>query len=168
MSPNIELILVVVVSSIMATMIAIAWAKFSLFVGAVLKRRYTKIRDITQESGALSNLNNPSYHSGNQRQQSGQQTKPAHAINGIYQIYRHWIVGLIDGIFEPLYRHINHSPQKQYQEKCTSTKDNGRNFKGFIHTDKSITGGSGCQPKKNDTVHKRLIMPSKQSYFVVV
>jgi len=129
MYPTEQFILMAIVSLVVATMVGLAWMKFSLFIGNVLKRRYTKIKDKTQLSGAVSNLNNSSYHSGNQRQQCDQQINSAHAIKSIYQSYHHWIVSLIDGVIEPLYRHINRSPQKQHKDTKTGNKYNSRNLK---------------------------------------
>ena len=164
MNPNVKFAIMVIISIIIGIGIAFLWAKFSLFLGAILKKHYTA-------KLTLSNLDDSSYHSRNQRQQSEQKIKPAKGIKNLYKVYHYWIISNIDRVFEPLYRHFDSSPEKQNQDNSTKNKDDNRNPESpinTIHSEKLTYSKQRCQPKKNDTEKTFLLFvePCPQlSYF---
>jgi hypothetical protein len=126
------------------------WARLSLFVGTILKKRYANMRQVKSESLTSSYLDNASNHSGKQGQQRNQQIKTTNGVKTLYQRYYYWIVRSIDRVVQPVYWHINNRPQKQYQNSHAGTEDNSRNLEPLIHThgNKSTTGKTNESTKR--------------------
>jgi len=149
MNLYIKFALIALVSLIIGFIVAILWAKFSLYIGKVLKQRYVR------NNLAFRDFHYSSYHSGNQRQNSCQQINTTKSIKSFNKFNHHGIMFYIDRIFEPLYRHFDSSPDKQQKNTNAKTKDyngNPESLINIIHSDTNAnTKELPCQPKKNDT-----------------
>lgn len=87
MNLNIKFAIMIIVSASIGTILAFMWARLSLFVGTILKKRYANMRQVKSESLTSSYLDNASNHSGKQGQQRNQQIKTTNGVKTLYQRY---------------------------------------------------------------------------------